>query len=397
MQIAIIAICIFLLFRIQAIVYRKLWDWRLNVQVRFQQERVTEGEIFVLEEVLENRKWLPLPVIFLQFKLSKHFQVVGEKPNLGEDRYSRNELLSVMMNQRYKRKLEVICRKRGQYRVERASLVSKSLFLDEEYNKSFQCDGKITVYPRMVDTRRFEDMLQSTNGGQVLKPFSQEDPFLIRGIREYEIYDSMRSINWKATARTGSLKVNLVDTVTSRQAFVFLNIQKESLAVHNEVLEESIRLAKTFCGMFSKKGMKSALYTNGTNGESMDAICVKKGVGPEYMNRVNEALTQIFIDETGNIVSHGREEEFDFVENYASMMENCAPQGQLVLISNNQHPSLIKSLQKLHRQGQQFLWVIPVANMQDYKDVPELKGHMRIWRMNFEGAKDTMNERGKGI
>ena len=35
-----------------------------------------------------------------------------------------------------------------------------------------------------------------------------EDPFEYRGIREYQPYDDMRSVNWKATAKTGDLKVN---------------------------------------------------------------------------------------------------------------------------------------------------------------------------------------------
>ena len=78
----------------------------------------------------------------------------------------------------------------------------------------------------------------------------------------------------------------------------------------------------------------------------------------------------------------------DFVENYAEIIEKSVAEGQVVIISNNQDHSMVKMLCKLHRQGHHFLWIVPVANTQDYKVVPELKGYMRMWRMNFEAAKE---------
>lgn len=382
MQIAVIAICIFVLFRIQAIVYRIYWNRNLNISLQFQKQTIIEGEKVVLEERLENRKWLPLPVVFLQFKLSKHFKVIDEERDGTDDRYSRNEMLSVMMNQRFRRRLEMIGTKRGRFSVERASVVAKSLFLDEEYVQTIDCETKLTVYPRMVDASRFENLLQSLRGGDALRPFMQEDPFLIRGVREYQIYDNMRSINWNATAKTGSMKVNQVETVSSQQASIFLNVQKNSLKVHSNVVEEGIRLAKTFCAMFSKKGIKSSLYTNGTTGEDMEAICVKQGVGIPYMSRVNEALASIFVDENGNLVSHGREEELDFIELYGQLMEQSAGQGMVVVISNDQNSSLVKLLREMRRQGMQCLWIVPVENAGDYKEDTQLKDSMRIWKLS---------------
>lgn len=383
-----IVLSIFILYRIQAIVYRQIWNKKLQVLIQFQKTRVTEGESVMLEEILENRKWLPLPTVFLQFKLSKYFQVLGEPALVTEDRYHRKELMSVMMNQRLCRKVEVLCTKRGKYSIERASIVAQSLFLDETYTLELECNSKLTVYPRMVDARRFDQLIRSISGGQMMCSFMQEDPFLIRGVREYQIYDNIKSINWNATARTGNLKVNLLETVSNRFSYVFLNVQKESLAVPNEVVEESIRLAKTFCALFSKKGVKSQLYTNGSNGEEQQPICVERGLGVEYMSKINEALTRIFVDENGNRITHGHEQELDFVKLYSDVMEEAAKEGLVVIISNNQEPAIRKLLKKLHREGRQFLWIVPVKTMADYKEDQELKGHMRIWRLNFEGVRE---------
>lgn len=379
-------------------VYARLWSRRLDIRIQFQKRQVTEGETVILEEMLENRKYLPLPIVFLQFKLSRYFHVNGEPEAVTQDRYTRNEWMSVLMNQRLTRKVEMVCTRRGNYDIERVSVTARSLFLNEVYVQELDCESHLTVYPRMVDARGFERLLKNINGNQMIVPFMQEDPFLLRGIREYQIYDNMKLINWNATARTGGLKVNLLETVSNRKISVFLNMQKESLAVHNEILEESIRLAKTFCALFSKKGIKSQLYTNGTDGKCMEPICVPEGVGPGYMDQVNESLTRIFLDENGNILTHGREQEVDFVEMYSGLLEESVQREGVVLISGNQDEKILQMLKKLHRKGRQFLWIVPVESAVSYKKDSELKDHMCLWRLNYEGAgepaKDQIKEAG---
>lgn len=391
MQILAIVLTIYILFRLQGLLYHLYWDKNLEAYVNFDREQVSEGEVVVLEEVLENRKWLPIPVIFLSFKMSKHFRVPGERGVLlSDDHFTRNDMLSVMMNQRRRRRVELECTKRGIYKLEQAALTAQSMFLDESYMKEITIDSRIKVYPRYVDARRFMQLIQSVYGSQVMQRFVQEDPFLNRGVREYQVYDSMRRINWNATARTGEMKVNLLEHMASQKAAVYVNVQKESLSVRNEVIEESIRLAKTFCSMFSKRGMKSKLYTNGTAKGQEEAIAVEHAAaGAEYMSRVNEALTYIYLEENGNIVSHGREEELDFVELYGQQIEEDAKDGQVVVISGSQPAGLVELLRRLHKQGAGFLWIVPVDHSAYFQEDYQLKGHMRIWRLNFEGAKEV--------
>lgn len=386
MQIVAIVISIFILYRVQALIYHRIWDRQLKADICFIKEKVTEGETVELEEVLENRKWLPLPVVFLTFKMSKHFKGVQENAVLSNDRYTRNDLLSVMMYQRRKRRIELVCTRRGSYKIEQATLQAQSLFLDEKYIKNISCESCLTVYPGYVDAKRFVQLIENVYGSQVMRPFMQEDPFLHRGVREYQVYDSMRNINWNATAKTGSMKVNLLETLTNQQVSVYLNVQKESLSVHNEVLEESIRLAKTFCAFFSRKGIKSALYTNGCGEGDNEPVCVKRGAGIAYMGQVNEALTRIVLDETGNVVKYGREQELDFVSLYQEQIKEDSKDSQILLISGDQNARIMQLMKELSRQGKRFLWVVPVDYTTSFHASPGLQEHMKIWRLNFEGA-----------
>lgn len=387
MQIVAIVISVFILYRVQAWIYHRMWDNRLKADVFFVREKVTEGEIVEVEEVLENRKWLPLPVVFFSFKMARHFRELHQKDAVSNDRYTRNELLSVMMFQRRRRRIELVCRKRGNYRIEQVALQAQSLFLDEKYVKELSCESRLTVYPRYVDAKRFLHLIENIYGNQMMCAFMQEDPFLHRGVREYQVYDSIRHINWTATAKTGSMKVNLLETMTNQQVSIYLNVQKESLSVHNEVLEESIRLAKTFCAFFSQRGIKSALYTNGTREGEKDPICVKKkDAGLVYMGKVNEALTNIFLDETGNVVTHGREQELDFTALYQKQIKEDANKSQILVISGDQNASMMRLMKELSRQGQNFLWIVPVDYTTSFHAEPALRKQMRIWRLNFEGA-----------
>ena len=51
-----------------------------------------------------------------------------------------------------------------------------------------------------------------------------EDPFTFRGIREYTTSDPMKTINWKASARTGGLMVNTFDSVMTQKVMLYLAV-----------------------------------------------------------------------------------------------------------------------------------------------------------------------------
>lgn len=53
-----------------------LWPKGIHVELDFKQRKVTEGQEAVLLETLKNNKFLPLPVIRMQFKLDRGLQIL---------------------------------------------------------------------------------------------------------------------------------------------------------------------------------------------------------------------------------------------------------------------------------------------------------------------------------
>ena len=62
-------------------------------------------------------------------------------------------------------------------------------------------------------------------GSITSRQFLYEDPFEFRGIRDYTITDPMNKINWKASARSGNLMVNLHDSHCFSRGNFILNLE----------------------------------------------------------------------------------------------------------------------------------------------------------------------------
>lgn len=387
MQIVFLAFIAWGIYKLQRELYGRYWDKNLEVDVNFSERRITEGTKFYLIETVKNNKWLPLPLFYIKFKLSRNFIVDQERPKANDDCLSRTELLNLMMKQKIERKLEIVCNKRGEYEVGNIIFVVKSLFLDMDFGMEKICRNRIVVLPRAVNAGRFEELVKDLRGDMIQGGTIQEDFYLKRGIREYQTYDEPKYINWNVTAKMGDMKVNILDKLTNRNGFVYLNLHRDSVTLQDEVLEESIRLAKSFCMFFSKKGIKSCLFTNGTDGVRKTPISVKKlGIGFEYLSYVDEALVKINLKREDK---YSNNHSVDFVEHYGVSMLQNARDGFIVVISNSCEEELKAVLYDLKRRGAFVLWIVPVNNGADYKEDDVLKENMRMWRLNYESAQEV--------
>jgi len=92
-------------------------------------------------------------------------------------------------------------------------------------SRSRTAKAKLFVYPRALpleESNPMENEMQ--NLAQTSKRLYQ-DPFSFSGVREYRPGDAFRSINYKATAKTGALKVNERDYFSSRSFMVYIDFQ----------------------------------------------------------------------------------------------------------------------------------------------------------------------------
>lgn len=282
-----------LLYVLQNWIYKKFWDRGLAVQLRFQDAACTEGGKNCLVEVITNRNWLPLPVLRVRFKSSKYLRFPGDESVSISDGSYKNDVYSAMFYQRITRKMEFTCLRRGLYTVDKVSLVSYNLFMSSPIVRDIPCNTAFLAYPKGVDVSRLAVPFQNMLGSILTKRFSMEDPFEFRAIREYSKTDPMKSINWKASAKTGALKVNVHNYTSRQEVCILLNLQSDQPFQDDSLFEESIRLANSLTALFVNAGVPVGIISNGTDVVSDEPCRIASGSGQNHNTTVKTALARI--------------------------------------------------------------------------------------------------------
>ena len=377
-----ILICLLAVMFAQRVIYRKYWDKNLKVNITFEQKRVIENEPIHLELEVENDKRLPLPSLMLIFSLPQEFQEINTNDIVAVDSWRRNEMFSLFSHQRVSRVLKFICRQRGVYSLDEYQVDNRSFFLDEEYAKTYPLDRQIFVYPAAVESGRFIEKFQSIYGTIMSNDFHYEDVFTIRGIREYQPFDSQKRINWNATAKLGRLMVNNYEYTTNRKVVIFLNLAVDQLSQERVIGEESIRLVKTWCMNLDKQGIQANVYTNGIDCMSGREVFVcKENLKKKYMETVNESLARIKIKDVS-----GR-----FSEEYRNLLRGFAKDHYILVISAYQHECFQQDLVDILKETGNLTWIVPVNTNSDYRPCAQLKGHTISWDVYWR------KERANGI
>ena len=288
-----------LLYLLQNWIYKKFWDKGLAVHLRFQDATCTEGEKSCLTEVITNRNWLPLPVLRVRFKSSKYLRFAGDENVSVSDASYKNDVFSVLFYQRITRKMEFDCLRRGLYTVDKINVVSYNLFMSSPIVRDIPCDASFLAYPKGVDVSRLTVPFHKMLGSILTKQFSMEDPFEFRAIREYSKSDPMRSINWKASAKTGALKVNVHNYTSQQDVCILLNLQADQSFTDDSLFEEAIRLANSFTTLFVNAGVPVSILSNGTDVVSGEPCRIASGSGQNHCIAVKTALARICYQNAG--------------------------------------------------------------------------------------------------
>lgn len=295
MKLIVAAFTAWLLWFLSGVFLEKFWAKGLQVSLSFLQRAVVEGEQASLKETITNNKFLPLPLLHVKFQMGRELMFLDSKNSNITDQNYRSDLFSCMPWQEIRRTLTFFCQKRGYYPIRHADLVSYDLFLFRHFVRSFPIDTAMYVYPGPVDLLRLNLPLKELLGQIVTRRALLRDPFEVQSIRPYQSFDSYREINWKATARTGSLKVNVYAPSSSWQVAFLLDVVSDSIWKDYPLTEEAIRLCGTMAEQLLGKGIPVSLCTNGIDCLSQEPGFLKSGAGPDHLRSVMELLARIQI------------------------------------------------------------------------------------------------------
>lgn len=245
------------------ICYKHRWSKEITVKLWFETDAVYAGQQTRLYEVIENRKAMPVPVLEVGFHTRKELVFVDvDNTNVSDYCYKR-DVFSVLGRQKITRELPVRCTKRGKYIASDADIMTHTLLYRKRYSKGIGTEAVLYVYPKMTQVSEIMTVCESMLGTLQCAKRLYEDPFAFRSIRDYTMDDPMKSINWKASARTGALMVNTFDSVRSQKAMIFLDVEDRGILRYEDLVEESIALAATLMRRLLRQHIEVGFVYNG--------------------------------------------------------------------------------------------------------------------------------------
>lgn len=222
-----------------------------------------QGSMANVEVDITNTAAIPLLWLLAEDLLPKQLQnpklsrlaVVGE----------RLAVLMLWPGQSKKLSYEIDCRRRGYLQVGPTVLETGDLMgLFRRFRVGTQ-PQYITVMPEIVPLTEYEIGSRRPIGEIRIRSGMMDDPTRLRGIRQWQIGDPMRSVHWAATARTGTLHTKVYEPSSIVGATLILDFHISTNPDHNEPVRTDFAViaAASIAASLHQSGEPFGLVTNG--------------------------------------------------------------------------------------------------------------------------------------
>jgi uncharacterized protein (DUF58 family) len=160
--------------------------------------------------------------------------------------------------------LELHFRRRGEYVEDSFGLSTRFPFSFLNKTRRLPLSRSVLVYPAVEAADDLLHILPTITGE--LETFVRGRGYDLYRIREYMPEDSARHVDWKATARSGSLKVREFSREDERRIrLIFDNPPPTSLT--NDAYERAVRLAASLAWHFSQEDTELSFATQTYGGD----------------------------------------------------------------------------------------------------------------------------------
>lgn len=341
-----------LLYLGQKTIYQKVWHKNLRVRLSFQEEGIWEGQESTLSEIIENQKKLPLTMLKVKFQTDRHLLFADTKGSRTTDKFYRNDIFQIGALEKVTRVLRFTAGRRGYYTIAEADLVASDLFLTAQYTAATDIGHcSLYVYPKPFSHPTFRQSLKQLSGQVLTKRHLLEDHFEYRGIREYQPQDDLKSINWKATARTGEFKVNQKNYTAEKSVRIFINLEDTGILKKEDCVEASLQIATALLLLFLEQGMQVAVYCNGVDVLHNEPCILEAGGGI----RQREAVLRAFalIDTSKPVRS--------FTELFSSRLSESSGALMTCIVSPNAYDNFASLILQYHTRHPDMKWFLPYS------------------------------------
>jgi len=279
------------------------WSRRALAAVEISREfepRAFWGEEIPVRLILHNRGWLPVVWLRLQESVPAELGV--------PQAFSLITRLDAHHHVQFD--YTVHADHRGYYQIGPLHLASGDLLgiVDDEERQGGI--AYLTVYPHIVPLPNFTLSSHSPLGTLRHHQPIFEDPTRVRGKRDYVAGDSLRRVDWKATASSGRLQVKLFEPSIALEVVVMLDLHEEDydLRTRFDTSELAIVTAASVANWVVQRKQTVGLICNGVDPlyeTTHHVLPARKGRG--HLMRCLDLLARIQLGSTIPVVSLLRE------------------------------------------------------------------------------------------
>lgn len=240
--------------------YERLWRQGIEATVAVEEPYVYAGEKAHFTEIIANRGKIPLPEIEVRFRLPQGPVFENSENVIISDHLYKRDVFALRPREQITRHYIVQCPKRGLYPVSDLTVKAISFFHHKEYEIGQKTNTRLTVYAAWTNVSGILAHCDAILGDLESRRKTIEDPFAWASIRSYTPQDPLRSVNWKASARTGELMVNTYASVQAMQYCIFLDTMDERIVKQEDLVELGISAAASLSRKLVKRGQEAGLY-----------------------------------------------------------------------------------------------------------------------------------------
>ena len=274
---------------------RALAIGKLSYKREFSENAVFAGDSVYMTETVYNRTLFPLFFVDIEGYLYSGLAIDGVKPK-GKDMQhfvSRVHLLPFMQ---IKRTHKITCLRRGVFKLDTVSVFANGNAI------TFEAPITLSVYPELMKTAPMLPTIATAIGEHITSRALISDPFSLSGIRDYRPGDTMRMINFKATARSAysptALKVNSYDFCQNYSFVVCLNFhvqweERMELEEYERIMERGLSACATALSEASREGGRIGFAANCECGEKERFLTYKMNSGKHHFIDIMQCMAEM--------------------------------------------------------------------------------------------------------
>jgi uncharacterized protein (DUF58 family) len=254
-----------------------IWSSRaargLRVTRRFEPRALHGDDVAVALEIRNTSIW-PIPWL----RVFEHLPVDLATPPF------HAEVVSLLPRECVTVRYTLRCRRRGYYPIGPLEATAGDVFGLRSVQRNFAVPEHLIVYPRVLPLEELGLPSRAPFGHLRTQHPLYEDPARVSGVRDYQSGDSLRKMNWRATAAAGRLQVRKLEPAMTLQTIILLNLNTDEYEPASAVYasELAIVAAASLANRLVELRQEVGLVTNGRDPlddstEGASGLAARKG------------------------------------------------------------------------------------------------------------------------